>query len=104
MPAHPVKVRTPPLARHLQAPPVIHRNATPFLQFQYSYSELTMVGDKAHVKSRRTRLEDGKLTSEAFEGELPADVYGEMVAEAKRRFLAQSELLLRSLALFLPRL
>ena len=97
MPAHPVK-RTPTSVANEQK-----ARTTPFLEFQYSYSEFTVMGDKTHVKSRRTRLEDGKLMSEAFEGELPRNVYGEMVADAQRRFLAQTELLLSSFAPFLRR-
>ncbi len=44
--------------------------ATPFFSFRYSYTEISGAGGKARVKSCKARFEDGKLSSEAFEGEL----------------------------------
>ena len=54
-----------------------------------------MVDGRTRVKSRQARFEDGKLTSEAFEGELDRTAYDQMVTEAQRYFW-------RSLSLFLP--
>jgi len=74
----------------------------PFFSFRYSYTEISASGGKARVKSRRTRFEDGKLTSEAFEGELDCSAYEQMVSEAQHQFLAQTELLMKSLSWLLP--
>ena len=56
----------------------------------------------ARVKSSRARFEDGKLTSEAFEGELDRSAYEQMVSEAQHQFLAQTALLMKSLSWLLP--
>ena len=76
--------------------------ANPFVSFRYSYTEISALGGKAHVKSRKTRFEDGKLTSEAFEGELDRSAYERMVNQAQHYFLSQTALLLQSLSWFLP--
>ena len=55
----------------------------PFFSFRYSYTEISASGGKARVKSSRARFEDGKLTSEAFEGELDRSAYEQMVSEAQ---------------------
>jgi hypothetical protein len=76
--------------------------ANPFFSFRYSYTEISASGGKARVKSRRARFEDGKLTSEAFEGELDRSAYEQMVSEAQHQFLAQTGLLMKSLSWLLP--
>ena len=76
--------------------------ANPFFSFRYSYTEISASGGKARVKSRRARFEDGKLTSEAFEGELDRSAYERMVNEAQHQFLAQTALLMKSLSWLLP--
>jgi hypothetical protein len=77
-------------------------NGNPFFSFRYSYTEISTLGRTAHVKSRKTRYENGKLTSEAFEGELDRGVYDRMVTDAQRYFVDQATFFLRSLAAFLP--
>jgi len=83
------------------------RNTSPFLSFRYSYTEMSVVGGKARLKSRHTRLDDGKLSSETFEGELDRSAYdqavNQAVTQAQEYFRGQTELFLRSLSLFLPR-
>jgi hypothetical protein len=74
----------------------------PFFSFRYSYTEISASGSRAQVKSRKTRYENGKLTSEAFEGELDRSVYDRMVNEAHKYFLDQASLFLHSLTAFLP--
>ncbi len=76
--------------------------AIPFVSFRYSYTEISAFGGKARVRSRKTRLEDGKLTSETFEGELHGSAYARMVSEAQHQFLAQTALLMKSLSWLLP--
>jgi len=83
----------------------VHRPASsgyPFFSFRYSYTEMSVQGGKAHVKSRKAHFEDGKLTSEAFEGELDRNVYDRSVSDAQRYFAGQTALFLQSLSLFLP--
>ena len=65
------------------------------MSFQYSYTALSSRVGRTHVQSNTTRLADGKLIREAFEGELEADSYSQMVNEAQRQMV-------RSLSWFLP--
>ena len=76
--------------------------ANPFVSFRYSYTEISAFGGKARVRSRKTRLEDGKLTSEAFEGELDRSAYEQMVSQAQQYFLGQAALVMKSLSWLLP--
>jgi hypothetical protein len=76
--------------------------ANPFFSFRYSYTEISATGGKAQVKSRKTRFEEGKLTSEAFEGELDRSAYEQMVNQAQDYFLGQTALLMKSLSWLLP--
>jgi hypothetical protein len=69
--------------------------ATSFFSFRYSSTEVSVVGGRTHIKSRHARFEHGKLTSEAFEGQLDRSAYDRMVSQAQRSFL-------RALTLFLP--
>lgn len=77
-------------------------SANPFFSFRYSYTEISTSRGKARVKSRSARFEDGKVTSEAFEGELDRSTYAQMVSEAQHQFLAQTALLMKSLSWLLP--
>jgi hypothetical protein len=77
-------------------------SANPFVSFRYSYKEISASGGKARVKSRSARFEDGKLTSETFEGELDRSAYERMVGEAQHQLLAQTALLMNSLSRLLP--
>jgi len=47
-------------------------------------------------------LQDGKLTSEAFEGDLDRTVYEHIVSDARHYFLGQTALFLKSPSLLLP--
>lgn len=76
--------------------------AGPFFSFRYSCTEISASGGKARLRSRRARFEDGKLTSEAFDGELDRSAYEQMVSEAQRQILAQTALLMKSLSRLLP--
>src|SRR5216684_4046517 len=59
-----------------------------FLSFRYSYTEMSVLGGKAHVKSRNARFEEGKLTSETFEGAGASGLlhYGPPGCKSWRRF------------------
>jgi hypothetical protein len=76
--------------------------SSPFLSFRYSYTEMSVLGGKAHMKSRNARFEDGKLTSETFEGELERSAYDKAVSDAQRQIGDQTAQILKSLSLFLP--
>ncbi len=71
---------------------------TGFFRFHYTSTELTSQGGRTHVKARHTRLEDGRLHTESFEGELPAGAYDEAVRRTQQQMLG----LMRSLAWWLP--
>lgn len=77
-----------------------------FFSFHYSHTEVSSQGGRTRVKSRSTHFEDGKLTSESFEGELGRDAYeqvtSEAMREAQRLFANQISLMLQSLSWFLP--
>ena len=76
--------------------------ANPFVSFRYSYTEISASGGKARVRSRKARFEDGKLTSEAFEGELERSAYERMVSDAQHQFLGPAALVMKSLSWLLP--
>jgi hypothetical protein len=60
--------------------------------------EISALGGKAHVKSKQARLENGRLTAEAFEGDLDRTAYQQMVSQAQQYVLSQTGRLLKSLA------
>ena len=76
--------------------------ANPFFSFHYSYTEISALGGKAHVKSRKARFEDGKLSSESFEGELDRSAYEQVVGQAQSYVLGQTALFLKAFASLLP--
>jgi hypothetical protein len=77
-------------------------NANAFFSFRYSYTEISAVGDKAHLKSRHARLENGKLTSETFDGDFDRSVHEQVLREAQNLFLGQTALLMKALTWMLP--
>ena len=76
--------------------------ANPFVSFRYSYTEISALGGKTHVKSRKARFEDGKLTAEAFEGDLDRSAYEQMVGQAQQYVLGQTALFLKTFTSLLP--
>jgi hypothetical protein len=76
--------------------------AGPFFSFQYSYTELSSAGGTTRIKSRKTRLEDGKLVSEALDGELDGAVYDQAVSRAREHFYDQTSLFLQAVSALLP--
>ena len=73
-----------------------------FLSFRYSHTEISAHGGKARVRARSTRFEDGKLTSESFEGELEGNAYNHLVQRTQQYLADQTAQFWRSLSLFLP--
>ncbi|HEY2968693.1 MAG TPA: hypothetical protein VGK75_10045 [Casimicrobiaceae bacterium] len=74
----------------------------PFFSFSYSYTEISVLGGKARVKAKKTRLEDGKLTSETFEADVDRSTYEQMVDQAQQYVLGQTAFFLKSLSSLLP--
>ncbi len=75
---------------------------SPFLSFHYSYQEISCDGDKTHVRSKQKSFENGKLTSEEFDGTLPGSVYNGMIGEMQKLFFNQCATLMNSFSMFLP--
>jgi hypothetical protein len=85
------------------ANPIADHVVGPFFSFRYSYTEISAVsGDRAKVKRSETRLQDGKLAHETFEGELQRSVIDPLLTQAREQFAQQTALLMRSLTWFLP--
>lgn len=78
-----------------------HDSRHPFFSFRYSYLEIVAEGRSTRVRAKRARYEDGKLTSEAFEGELDSNLHERTVGEAQRFFLEQATSFARLAAAFL---
>ena len=76
--------------------------ASSFFSFSYSYAEISAQGGKARVKAKKMRLEDGKLTSETFEGDLERSAYEQMISHAQQYILGQTALFMKSLSLLRP--
>ena len=72
-----------------------HQLLEGFVSFRCSYTALSSWEGRTHVQSNTTRLADGKLTREAFEGELEGAAYRQIVEETQRQMM-------RSLSWFLP--
>jgi len=70
-----------------------------FMSFRYSFTEISTTGRTAKLRAKHTRYEDGRLTSENFEGELDRGVYERAVRDAQQGLLDQWRLFLRSLSL-----
>lgn len=60
-----------------------------FFTFRYSSTEIFSEGGDIHVKTRETRYQDGRLTSEECEGTLDRRAYDRVVSEAQGYFLSQ---------------
>jgi hypothetical protein len=84
----------------LEVEPVRERG--PFLTFHYAYTEITASVDRAQVRRRTTRFEDGRLSSEAFEGTLERGAYDALVRDLQRAVLEQQAAFLRMFTPFLP--
>jgi hypothetical protein len=74
----------------------------PFFSFRYSYTEISAAGCGVRVRAKQARYENGKLTTEAFEGELDRNAYARIVSESQHFFLGQAAALVRLAAAFLP--
>ena len=73
-----------------------------FLSFRYSSTVVSSHGGRTQVSSKRVSLEDGKLSSESFEGELEGRAHDEAVRRAREQVLEDAAPLLRVLRWMLP--
>ena len=102
---YPVKINRRPLIERepetIDAPaPVARRGG--FASFRYTSTELTLRGGTAYVRGRRAQWEDGRLSTETFEGDLDRAAYDRAVDEAQRYFAAQTAWFFDALAPLLP--
>ena len=79
----------------------IHK-PSPFINFHYSYREISADGGKTRIKSREKSFEDGKFMSEEFDGILPGNVYFNVIAEMQKMFFNQFTTMMRHFSKFLP--
>lgn len=75
-----------------------------FFSFRYSCRQLSMSGGRTWVRSEEHRFEDGRLTSEEFEGFLDAGVYRRAAEQAQQYFWSQTRSILGLMSAFLGRL
>jgi len=73
-----------------------------FLSFRYSSTVVSSQGGRTQVRSKRVSLEDGKLSSESFEGELDGAAHRDAVRRARQEVLEDAAPLLRVLRWMLP--
>lgn len=78
------------------------RRTSPFIQFHYSYREISSVNGRTRIRAKEKRFAAGKLESEEFEGTLDGHVYENMIAGMQRQVLGQMEALMKSFSMFLP--
>ena len=96
MSKRPIKTPTRSITPVLPLTPLPSRDVTEvvetrdprgFVSFQYSYTEVSSHAGRTHVRSNKTLFADGRLTREAFEGELEGDAYRQMVDEVQRQIV-----------------
>ena len=73
-----------------------------FVTFRYTATEIVASGGRARVRARHARFEDGRLTTEAFDGEVEGAVLDRLQADVRRLFEAQLALWWKSFAPWLP--
>jgi len=69
--------------------PVGPGNLPGLFTFRYSCTEIYTQDGNIHVKTKQTRYQEGRLTSEECEGTLDGRAYDRLVAEAQGYFLGQ---------------
>jgi len=73
-----------------------------FLSFRYSSTIVSSQGGRTQVRAKRVALEDGKLSTESFEGELDSEAHQEAVRRAQEEVLEAAAPLLRMLRWMSP--
>ncbi|MCI0654406.1 MAG: hypothetical protein L0Y39_08005 [Methylococcaceae bacterium] len=75
---------------------------TGFFSFRYSYQEISASEGKTHVRARQCRYENGKLSSEEFEGTTDGQVYDQAVKHMQHLIADSMGFFLKSLATMMP--
>jgi len=78
----------------------------PFFSFTYSRQEMYTSSDgRTQIKSKKVLLENGRIESEEFEGQLPAAIFEKSLQDSQRLFADQAIRLLKQFSFFplLPR-
>ena len=57
--------------------------------FRYSSTEVFSQNGQVHVKMHETRYQDGRLSTQDYEGSINRDAYQRMVSEAQTQLLNQ---------------
>ncbi|MGV8056671.1 MAG: hypothetical protein AB2L12_01350 [Smithellaceae bacterium] len=78
------------------------RKASPFINFRYSYKEISSIGGKTQIRSKEKSFENGNFKSEEFEGTLDGNVYSNIVGEIQKQFLNQMASFIKPFSMFLP--
>ena len=73
-----------------------------FFSFRYSSTIVSSQGGRTQVRAKRVALEDGKLSTESFEGELDSEAHQEAVRRAQEEVLEAAAPLLRMLRWMSP--
>jgi len=89
-------------ANAVVAPASTRASRSGFLSFRYSSTIVSSRGGRTQVKAKRVSLEDGKLSTESFEGELDGRAHDDAVRRAQQEVLEDAAPLLRVLRWMLP--
>ena len=73
-----------------------------FFSFRYSYKEVSRLGGKTRVRAQEHRFEDGKFSSEEFEGTADGAVYEDAAKQARDFVAGQIGSVLGLFSAFLP--
>ncbi len=89
-------------AREPGAPAVRAAQGQGFFSFRYSYKEISLAGGKTRVRAQEHRFEDGKFSSEEFEGTVDGAVYEDAAKQAQDFVAGQIGSVFRLFSAFLP--
>ena len=73
-----------------------------FFSFRYSFKEVSLSGDKTHIRAKEHRFEDGKFQSEEFEGTMDASVYQDALRQTQGQVAGQVRAVMNLLSSFFP--
>jgi hypothetical protein len=73
-----------------------------FFSFSYTRTELSSEGGRTRMKGHAARFENGKLTTETFDGELEGRAYDDALQRAQQLWQEQASAWLKSLTWLLP--
>lgn len=76
--------------------------ATPFASFAYSITEVSSFAGRTRISSRTTRMTDGKLVSEKFDGELDGSAFERIAMQAHAQFVGQLRAMMQPFSWLFP--